>query len=431
MKILRLSELDEKERSRLVSRSLPELDRAKEAVSGILRDVKKEGDKALVDYTAKFDKTTLKRGEIRVKKSEIEEAYRLVSKEGVEALRRVIRNLETVNRKLLPSKDIVEVEDGMLVWNAFRPIRSAGIYAPGGRASYPSTVLMAAVPAKVAGVKRLVLCTPPLPNKKVNPYTLVAADMTEVDDVYKVGGAQAIAAMAYGTETVPKVDKIVGPGNVYVTAAKLMVTDEVGIDFPAGPSEVLIVADETVDASYLAMDLISQAEHDPDSSAMLVTPSLGLAKKVQRLVEAIAKEVERRNVVEECLSKNGAIIVTESLESALDFANEYAPEHLELVIERPERVFDKIENAGTVFVGPYSPVPLGDYYSGSSHILPTGRCARIYSGLSARDFLREITFQMATKEALRRARKVVKTLTEIEGLPSHMRAVEERFKDGS
>lgn len=430
MKILVLEKASREEVKEVLDRSM-DLEEVRFVVSRILEDVRERGDDALIEYTWLFDKVKLDKRGLKVKKEEVEEAYQKVPREAIFALRRLAKNVEAFSKLSLPSPSLVEVEEGLIVGTIYRPIDSVGVYVPGGRASYPSTLLMATVPALVAGVNRLVVCTPPSFNGALNPYVLVAADMVGVKEVYKVGGAQAIGAMAYGTGTIPRVDKIVGPGNVYVTLAKVIVRGEVEIDFVAGPSEVLIMADEASNPEYVAADLISQAEHDPNSSCVLVTTSQKLAIKVQKRVESSISEAGKARIIEKALLKRGAIIVTKSLEKAVEFVNEYAPEHLEIVMKNPKVVLDKIKNAGTIFVGAYSPVSIGDYYSGASHILPTAQSSKVTSGLSVRSFLKEVTVQMATKRGLRRAQSVIKALSKMEGLPAHAKSVEVRLKRGS
>ncbi|HUU40463.1 MAG TPA: histidinol dehydrogenase, partial [Desulfatiglandales bacterium] len=307
-------------------------------------------------------------------------------------------------------------------------IEKVGVYIPGGRAAYPSSVLMTILPAKVAGVENIIACTPPDQGMTVNPYTLVAADIAGPVRIFKVGGPWAIASMAYGTKTIPKVDKIVGPGNKYVTAAKMMVFGEVGIDSPAGPSEGMILADETGNADLITADLLSQAEHDPDSAVILVTTSEKLALQVSDNITNAIPHLPRHEIVNSSLGKYSHILIARDIEQAIDFVNKYAPEHLEIMTEEPFMTLKKIRNAGSIFLGPFSPIPVGDYASGTNHVLPTGRAARMFSGLSVDDFLKKPTFQYLNKNGLSMLKEAVVTLAKAEGLPLHAKAVLERFK---
>jgi len=308
-----------------------------------------------------------------------------------------------------------------------KPVESAGCYVPGGRASYPSTAVMTSTPAKAAGVERVVACTPPGEGGSVNPATLVALDLCGVDEVYRVGGAQAVAAMAYGTETMKPVRVVVGPGNRYVTAAKMLVSRLVRVDLPAGPSELLVLADSSADPTLVALDIVSQAEHDVDAVCGLVTDSEDLAFRVVEEVERISGSCGRREVVSESLSENGFAVVCRSMEEALEFADEFAPEHLEMHVSSPEDLAGRVRSAGVVLVGPYAPTAFSDYYAGLNHVLPTGGYAHSYSGLSVLDFVRLVGFVESTPEALRESLKVVELLSKVEGLPNHLKSVSGRF----
>jgi len=303
-----------------------------------------------------------------------------------------------------------------------------GCYVPGGTAAYPSSVLMTVLPAKVAGVGQTVAVTPPKKGMEGNPATLVAADIAGCDRIFKVGGPWGVAGLAYGTETMPRVDKIVGPGNKYVTAAKMLVYGQVDIDSPAGPSEALILADDTGDPELIVLDFLSQIEHDPDSAAVLVTPSEGLASAVCEIIEREYESLPRREIFESSLSKHSYVLIAEDMEQAIDFTNEYAAEHLQILTHDPFITLNKIKHAGSIFMGPYAPVPVGDYASGTNHVLPTGQCARMFSGLSVDDFIKKPTFQYLSKEGLASLKDTVITLAEAEGLPMHARAVRARFK---
>ena len=321
----------------------------------------------------------------------------------------------------------MEVLPGVLAGRITRPMDVVGCYVPGRRAFYPSSVLMTIVPARAAGVERVIVCTPPGEGMVANPATLVAADIAGADRIFKIGGPWAVGSMAYGTDTVPKVDKIVGPGNKYVTAAKMAVFGEVDIDSPAGPSESLILADETADAHLTALDFLSQAEHDPDAAAVLVTPCAELAKRVCGEIERIFGKAQRQEIMEPALRNNSAVLIAADMEEALAFANEYAAEHLQVVTSEPMMLLPRIKHAGSIFLGPNAPVPVGDYASGTNHVLPTGQCARMFSGLSVDDFLKRPTFQYLSEEGLRHLGQTVITLAEAEGLPMHAETVRARL----
>ena len=317
----------------------------------------------------------------------------------------------------------MEVQPGILAGRLSRPIDRVGCYIPGGLASYPSSALMNIIPAKVAGVPEIVAATPPGPGMAVNPATLVAAHLARASQLFKIGGPWAIGSLAYGTKMVPRVDKIVGPGNKYVTAAKLLVFGQVGIDSPAGPSEALILADDTAQARFVALDFLSQVEHDPEAAAVLVTTDADLARAVVAFIKAELPHLPRREIIEAALTKYSAVLLVSSLDEALEFSNLYAPEHLQIVTRDPFALLPRIKHAGSIFLGPYAPVPVGDYASGTNHVLPTGGCARMFSGLSVDDFIKKPTFQHLTREALRSLKDTVITLAEHEGLHLHARAV--------
>jgi histidinol dehydrogenase len=321
----------------------------------------------------------------------------------------------------------IEVAPGILAGRVVRPMDIVGCYIPGRRAAYPSSVLMTVIPAKAAGVGRIVACTPPDEGMVATDVSLVAADVAGVDQMFKIGGPWAVGSMAYGTATVPKVNKIVGPGNRYVTAAKMAVFGEVDIDSPAGPSEILILADDSANPRWLAIDYLSQIEHDPDAAAVLVTPSARLAKAVCAEIIRALDEVPRREIIMQALTNNSAVLVADSMAAALEFTNDYAAEHLEVVTEDPMALLPRLQHAGSIFLGPYAPVPAGDYASGTNHVLPTGQCAKMFSGLSIDDFIKKPTFQYLTREGLEYLRDAVVTLAEAEGLPVHAQAIKERF----
>jgi histidinol dehydrogenase len=397
-------------------------------VKPILERVRAEGDPALIHYTERFDEVRLEPGELEVGVDEVEAAYSAVTEEQVSALKESKRRLERVESTRLKGLVFTVELDGVNVKSTVKPLGRVGCYVPGGKAAYPSSLLMNVVPAKVAGVDEVVVCTPPGRAKKVSLLTLVAADICGVDNVYRVGGAQAVAAMAYGTETIPRVDKIVGPGNRYVTAAKAAVSAAVAVDKPAGPSEVLVLADDTADPWLITLDMISQAEHGPGGLVGLVTTSPPVAECVERLLSESVAKAPRRRVVEEVLREGGFIYTVDSLEKAVEFADALAPEHLEVMTAEPWLVAEKAPSAGLVLVGPYTPVSSTDYCMGANHVLPTGGYAKISPGITVLDYLKPVTIVESTMEGLQNVRKHVKALSDSEGLPNHGLAVEGRFR---
>jgi histidinol dehydrogenase len=402
-------------------------ERVKSDVEAIISRVVRNGDTALMELTEKFDKARLESKDLRVTPKEIEEAYKAVGKERLAALQFMKNKVSSFEKRMLMQVDFTS-QEGVATKNVLRPIEGVGCYVPGGQAAYPSTLIMTVVPAKVAGVPRIVVCSPPNAEGKINALVLVAADLCGVSEIYKVGGAQAIAAMAYGTETIQPVKKVVGPGSKYVTMAKILVSKDVAIDMPAGPSEVLILADETANAQLIALDMISQAEHGADSVAGLITTSAKLAEEAQRWLKKTTAVAERGEIVAEALEKSGFIITCKDMAEAVELANVFAPEHVEVMTRNPEKVAEKITSAGLILVGSYSPVALSDYASGTNHVLPTGGFGHAFSGLSALDFVRRISIVESSKEGLQRVREYVKVLTEAENLPNHYKAVEARFE---
>ncbi len=428
LKIARLWKCSPSRRERLLFRSEFRIAAVLPRVQKIVADVYKRGDPALIKYTERFDGVRLGRKQLRVSKGEIRAAYGRVEPKVVGAIRSAAKNIERFHRKQLPKEWMVELKPGVKAGQLVRPLAVVGAYVPGGLARYPSSVLMSAVPARVAGVGQVIMCTPPRRDGRVDPATLVAANEAGVKAVFRVGGAQAIAAMAYGTQTIPPVDKIVGPGNVYVAAAKLLVSANVGIDFAAGPSEVLIIADDSADPREVATEMVAQTEHDPSAAAVLVTISEGLALKVRRQIRVMLKETPRAKIIRESLRKYGRIIITRNLREAVEFANEYAPEHLRLLVERPKKLLKLVTNVGAVFVGPWTPVAAGDFAVGPSHILPTGGAASRRAGLSVLDFVKLPSVQVLTKRGLKSVADIVEKLAEVEGLPGHTRSVRERLR---
>jgi histidinol dehydrogenase len=386
----------------------------------------KNGDVALIELTEKFDRARLEAKDLRVTSREIKDAYNEVSQEQVAALKFVKDKVSAFEKLALKQDGFKTSRDGITVQNVLRPIESVGCYVPGGQAAYPSTLVMTAVPAKAAGVPRIVVCSPPNAEGTVNPLVLVAADICGVDEVYKVGGAQAIAALAYGTETIKPVCKIVGPGSKYVTMAKVIVSTEVAIDMPAGPSEVLVLADDSADARLIVYDMISQAEHGGDSVAGLVTTSEKTALQVQENLVKLAVSAPRGEKVSESLEKYGFIIVCSNMDEAIALVNSFAPEHLEVMAANAEALAEKL-TAGLILIGPYSPVALSDYASGTNHVLPTGGFAQAFSGLSALDFTRRVSIVESSKAGLEKVKSRIKVMTEAENLPNHFKAIEARF----
>jgi histidinol dehydrogenase len=429
LKIVKLGACSQKEREALLRRSELDVGSVLPNVARIISDVRKNGDRALLMYTKRFDGVKLSASEIRVSEGEFRAALEQLDPATTDAIRKAAEAIKKFHIKQLPREWITQLAPGVRAGQIVRPLERVGVYVPGGLARYPSSLLMAAVPARVAGVRSVIVCTPPGRDGKVNNAVLVAAKVAGVGAVFKVGGPQAIAAMAYGTEAVPKVDKIVGPGNIYVAAAKQLVASKVDIEFTAGPSEVLIIADESAEPRFIAADLVSQAEHDANAAVVLVTTSEALAVKVQGLAKEMAKENPRKEVVLKALEKYGRIVVARDLAEAVEFANDYAPEHLELMVKGARGLLKRVRNAGSIFVGPYSPVAAGDFAVGPNHILPTGGAASRRSGLSVLDFVRLPTVQELSKQGLKRLAGVVERLAEVEGLPGHARSIKERFKE--
>ena len=395
-------------------------------VKAIVSTVVKNGDAALITFTEQFDEARLEAKNLRITAREIEDAYDEVDKEQVDALKFMKNKVSAFAKLTLKQVGFKTSHEGVKVQNVLRPIESVGCYVPGGQAAYPSTLVMTVVPAKVAGVPRIVVCSPPNVKGKVNPLVLVAADICEVNEVYKVGGAQAIAALAYGTETIQPVKKIVGPGSKYVTAAKILVSKDVAIDMPAGPSEVLVLADETANPQFIALDMISQAEHGGDSVAGLITTSEKTALQVQENLVQLVASAPRGEKVSKALEKYGFIVICGSIDEAVALVNRFAPEHLE-VMATNAKVLAKKLTAGLILIGPYSPVALSDYGTGTNHVLPTGGFAQAFSGLSALDFTRRVSIVESSRGGLEKAKSAIKVMTEAEDLPNHSKAIEARL----
>jgi histidinol dehydrogenase len=397
-------------------------------VREVLQAVKRQGDKAVLHYTAEFDKQTLKAEELRVTGSELDAAYQQVSKEFLGAIRLACRQIEAFHRQRVPKSWVQFGDDEVVLGKRYTPVDRAGLYVPGGRAAYPSTVLMNAIPAHVAAVPHVVMVTPPGPRGAINPAVLVAAQEAGVQEIYRIGGAQAIAALAYGTETIPKVNVITGPGNIYVTLAKKLVYGTVGIDSLAGPSEVLVIADETANPVHVAADLLAQAEHDPMAAAILLTTDAALAKNVQVALERQLVDHPRRIDTEKAIAHYGLIVLVESLEAAAELSNEFAPEHLELEVKDPWALLPQIRHAGAIFLGYSTPEAVGDYLAGPNHTLPTSGAARYASALGVETFLKHSSIIQYSQTALQNVAGAIDVLATAEGLPSHADSVRRRVQ---
>lgn len=399
-----------------------------DVVNTIVEDVRSNGDAAVFSLTKKFDGADLNADNIRVTQEEIEEAYSKVSPDVLEVIRKAIVNIRTYHEKQRQYSWFDSQPNGTILGQKVTALTRVGVYVPGGKAAYPSSVLMNILPAKVAGVEQIIMVTPPGKDGKVNPGTLVAANEAGADVVYKVGGAQAVAALAFGTESIPKVDKIVGPGNIFVALAKKAVYGYVSIDSIAGPSEILVIADETANPRYVAADLLSQAEHDELASAILVTTSEELADQVSKEVDAFVQEMSRKNILEKSLENYGYILIAENLEQAVDIANEIASEHLEIVTKNPFEVMTQIKNAGAIFLGEYSSEPLGDYFAGPNHVLPTNGTAKFFSPLSVDDFIKKSSIIYYSRQALEPVKDDIIKFAESEFLTAHANSIKVRFE---
>lgn len=431
MRIVKLNEDSKKNiLEDLLKRSPNNYDQYADSVNEILSNVKENGDKAVFDYTKKFDGADINAENILVTKEEIQEAYdSLENKELVDIIRKSLNNIKVYHEKQKQYSWFDSKPDGSLLGQKVTPIARVGVYVPGGKAAYPSSVLMNVIPAKVAGVEEIVMVTPPGKDGKVNPNTLIAANEAGVDKIYKVGGAQAIGALAYGTESIKKVDKIVGPGNIFVALAKKAVFGFVSIDSIAGPSEILVLADETANPKYVAADLLSQAEHDELASAILVTTSEELANEVSKWVDKFVKELSRTEIMEKSLENYGYILVAETMDDAIDAANEIASEHLEILTKNPFDTMTRVKNAGAMFLGEYSSEPLGDYFAGPNHVLPTNGTAKFFSPLSVDDFIKKSSIISFSREALEPMSQNIQKFAKAEGLTAHANSIKVRFDD--
>lgn len=424
--MIKIMKYGEVPNSEIFARSVPKTDVAG-TVAEIIKNVRENGDKALFEYCEKFDKAQL--SSLAVTKEEIDEALSLVEPEFLEILEKAAKNIRKFHSRQVRNSFIINDEDGIVIGQKIIPVDRAGLYVPGGTAAYPSTVLMDAIPAKIAGCREVVMVTPPTKDGKVNPVILAAAHVAGIDRIFKVGGAQAVAALAYGTQSIPKVDKIVGPGNAFVAEAKKQVFGVVSIDMIAGPSEILIVADGKSNPSYVAADLLSQAEHDKMASAVLVTDSEELARNVSTELEKQIPLLERREIARESIDVNGKIIVADTLDAAIEIANEIAPEHLELCVDNPFDKLDSIRHAGSIFMGRNCPEALGDYFAGPNHTLPTSGTAKFSSPLSVDDFIKKTQYTYYTKDALKKVAFDVAAFAKKEGLTAHAKSAVIRVED--
>lgn len=431
---MRIIELTEETKDnlleKLLKRSPNSYGQFEQTVNDIIAKVRERGDEALFEYTKEFDKCEINQQTIRVSRQEIEEAYEKVDSELIRVMKKSAENITRFHEKQLHNSWIVPEDNGTILGQKITPIAISGVYVPGGKAAYPSSVLMNVLPAKVAGVFRIIMTTPPGADGKVNPGTLVAADIAGVSEIYKVGGAQAIAAMAFGTESIPRVNKITGPGNIFVALAKKACFGFVSIDSIAGPSEILVLADETANPRFVAADLLSQAEHDEMASAILITTSKELAENVSDEVEQFTRQLSREEIIRKSLNNYGYILVAENMDQAIDAANEIASEHLEILTKNPYETMTKIKNAGAIFLGEYSSEPLGDYFAGPNHILPTNGTAKFFSPLNVDDFLKKTSIISYSRDALKEVHKDIELFAEKEGLTAHANSIKVRFEAG-
>lgn len=429
---MRILELNEKTKSSLLNdllkRSPNNYKEYEDVVEGIVNDVRDRGDEALFEYTLKFDKCKIDESNVEVTKAEIEDAYKKLDDKLIEVLKKAAANIKSYHELQKRNSWINTREDGVILGQKITAIEKAGVYVPGGTAAYPSSVLMNIIPAKVAGVEEIIMLTPPNKDGEMNPATLVAADIAGVDRVFKAGGAQAIAAMAFGTKSIPKVYKITGPGNIFVALAKRSVFGHVSIDSIAGPSEVMVLCDETANPEYVAADLLSQAEHDKLASAILVTTSKEMAEKVSIEIDKFTATLERKEIIEESLNNYGYALVAKDMASAIDAVNEIASEHLEILTANPFDILPRIKNAGAIFLGEYSSEPLGDYFAGPNHILPTNGTAKFFSPLGVDDFIKKSSIISYSREALEAVHEDIELFAKQEGLTAHANSINVRFR---
>lgn len=430
IKIIDIREDRNKEQyNKLISKSQIDISDVTEVVADIVKNVRIDGDQAILKYTGMFDKVALTLSEIRVSEKEIEEAYEKLDGKLLETIRRAKKNIQVFHENQKEKSWFSTEKNGVLLGQLYRALEIVGVYVPGGTAPLPSSVLMNILPAKVAGVSKIIMTTPPGKDGRIHPAILVAAKEAGADEIYKVGGAQAIAALAFGTEKIPKVDKIVGPGNIYVNTAKKMVFGYCAIDMFAGPSDITVLADESAKAKFVAADLLSQSEHDGLSSSILVTTSENLAKEVVSEIERQFKYLSRKSILEKSLKDNSGIIIVKSIEEGLEVVNKIAPEHLELCIDEPFSILGDIKNAGAIFMGHFASEPLGDYFAGPNHVLPTSGTARFFSPLNVGDFIKKSSVISYTRKALQEVKEDVILFAEAEGLDAHANAIRVRFEE--
>jgi histidinol dehydrogenase len=426
IRIATLQEFEDDNFYEILNRGRLDLVSVEKDTREIIDSVKSRGDETLFDLTEKFDGAKLNIGTIKATKKEITEAYEIIKPAEIKAMNKAAANIKRFQQLQLRRIDFEYEKQEVKLGLISRSISSVGVYAPGGKTCYPSSVLMSAIPAKVAGVERIILCSPPSFKTRFNPYILVAADIAEVDEIYCIGGAQAIAAMAYGTKTIKPVEKIVGPGNIYVNAAKQILSNEVAIDLPAGPSEILIIADITAKAEFVAADMLAQAEHDENATCILITDSKKISDEVRKIIDTITENMPEESTVKIALKRRGLIIIVNKIEEAIKLSNRIAPEHLTIMTKNSSSLLKKIRNAGAIFLGRYSPVAIGDYSVGTNHVLPTGGYAKTYSGLSVRDFLKTISYVNCSSKGLKKFAETTRTLADIEKLSFHSKSIEVR-----
>lgn len=429
--MLKLLEINESNKQKLITELKERCEETEQeivvSVKGILSKVKEEGDKALFEFTKNFDKVDLT--SLEVSEEELEQCFEKVEENFIQALKEAKVNIEAYHEKQKANGFLLTKDKGVYLGQRVLPLERVGVYVPGGTAAYPSSVLMNVIPAKVAGVDEIIMVTPPDKNGGINPYIGVASKIAGIDKIYKVGGAQAVGALAYGTETIPKVDKIVGPGNIFVATAKRLVFGQVDIDMIAGPSEILVIADEKSDPVYVAADLMSQAEHDKLASAILVTTSKDLYEKVEVELDKQAKTLEREEIIRTSLNDFGKAIICSSIEECIDVSNSIAPEHLEIMVDEPMQYLGLVRNAGSIFLGRYCPEPIGDYFGGTNHVLPTSGTARFFSALSVDSFIKKSSFIYYSKEAIIENGEKIITMADKEGLTAHANSIKVRLKD--
>lgn len=429
IKVINSDQINEETLTKYIKRTTTQDKSVQDSVSSIIQEVKERGDDAIIKFTKDFDNVELSSEQIQVKAYEISEAYEKINEDLIKAIQCARENLIKFHKAQAREDWMIEIEKGVNAGQIYRPLDVLGIYIPGGRAVYPSTVLMIAAPAFVAGINEIIMCSPPQQDNKIAAAILVAANECGIKKIFKVGGAQAIAAMAYGTKTIPKVQKVIGPGSIWVNTAKQLLSNDIAIDSPAGPSEILIICDEFANPNYVIVDLLSQIEHDPDNIGIIVSDSVDLINQIKNNIEDYVVNSNRRDIIEKALFNNSLIIKAEDTEDCMRISNLIAPEHLEILIEEPNNLLKKIVNAGAVFLGPFSPVSLGDYCAGTNHVIPTGGSAKTYSGLNLYDFLKTIDVLKCEKDGLVKLSSTAIKLSEFEGFYSHKRSIEERLKD--